>query len=167
MIDFTTSGGIWWQEIGRHTITTTADTLSVTSLPTRKYMRVLIYQVASGSASGRIRFNNDSGNNYAYRAQDNGGAAVATTSTSYIDIVGDITTTQLLTLDIINVAGKEKLGIAQRDWDGGAGAGSAPFVTQNHFKWANTSNAISRIDYYNAGTGDYAAGTEMIVLGHD
>lgn len=50
---------------------------------------------------------------------------------------------------------------------GSSGAGNAPNKREAAGKWHNTSNQITRVDVINITTGDFAAGSEVIVLGHD
>ena len=47
------------------------------------------------------------------------------------------------------------------------GAGNAPNRTEWVGKWANTSNAITRVDVTNTGSGSYAEGSEVTVYGTD
>src|SRR5690348_10224137 len=72
-------------EIGtRATLGSPASTLTVSSLPNKKWIMLLIYSAGLGSASNiRLRFNSDSGSNYAIRGSGNGNAdATAISQTS-------------------------------------------------------------------------------------
>jgi hypothetical protein len=161
--------GEWYEELGRTTLSVAGDTISVQNIPAKKYLRILVLAIPTGGtgANGRLRFNNDSAANYAYATQDNGGAAASSVSQAFIDFIGTALWQTWLTMDIINMSAAEKFGTAHRN-SRDPGAANAPFITQNNFKWANTSTQITRVDYYNdLGTGDFAAGSEVIVLGHD
>lgn len=164
-----TSSTVWWEELGRTTLGASNDTVSVASFAARKYLRFAFYGIASGQISLSIRFNNDSGANYAIR-QDANGAADATAGSQTSLIIYSAGTRQSLYLDsmvITNIAAQEKIFHAFGIDGGTAGAANPPGRTTQVCKWANTSNQITRIDAINTGTGDFASGSELVVLGHD
>lgn len=161
-------GNIWWEELGRDTLAAPADTLTVNPIAVKKYLRIIFFQIPSGSVSANLRFNNDSGNNYARRESSNGAADTTSTSQAAILIHGSAATRQFhYVCDVINVAASEKQVIGHRSDQQAAGAGTAPNRFEQAAKWANTSNAITRVDVVNDSTGDYAIGSSLIVLGHD
>lgn len=160
-IDFGGSGsGIWWEELGRGS----GATISLTSIPARKYLRVIVFtSSASGSPFPFFRFNNDSGNNYARRYMNNfGGSESTDVSASGIGFV-----LGYAILDIINISSAEKIILITGSSAGSAGGGNLPLGRSMYAKWANTAAQITRIDISNGGTGALAADSQMIVLGHD
>ncbi len=169
-IDFGGSGaGVWWEEIGRVTLSSPATVISLANLPARKYLQVYVRTIATGGTAGvQIRFNNDSGTNYSRRfsvdmaAPTTGtGEAIAT----YSSIVGN---QALATIDIVNEAALEKTSIGNSVHNDTLGATSAPGSRSTIGKWTNTTSQITRIDVIQAaGTGSYAVGSELIVLGHN
>lgn len=163
-------GSEWWQELGRATLGSAGDTISVTGLTAKKYLMILIFAEASGGTiSCGLRFNSDSGNNYAHRRSDNGGADTTTASTSALSTVptfGVAGSSMFATMHIINISNKEKLAyfLSNRN---DTGAANAPARSEGDGKWVNTASQITRIDAINGGTGDFAIGSEVVVLGHD
>lgn len=163
----------WWEEIGRTTLGSAGDTISVASLPARKYLQLRIHLLdTGGTIDGSLRFNNDSGNNYALvrtniNASGTSGGAAATSSSSTSLTQQTAATERMIIVDIVNNATTEKTGFSLETDLGAAGAGNAPLSRWTNIKWANTSDAINRVDIINAGTGNYAIGSEVIVLGHD
>lgn len=163
-------GGIWWEELGRHTLSGAADSLSVASIPVRRYLKIIAYvDDTGGTVGGLLRFNNDSGNNYSGRTSTDGAADAATTSAAQILASPSTAAMAFFTeVLIINIAAKEKLATMFTVSDGAtAGAATAPSRREGGGKWVNTSDAISRVDLVNSGTGDYAIGSELIVMGHN
>lgn len=163
------TGKIWWEELGKTTLTGAADTITVNNLAARKYLKILVWIQISGSITITVRFNNDSGNNYGWRASNGGAADTTLGSTSGIVLTGGAATgatTALEVAEFVNIATQEKIGISLGVRQT-AGAATAPFRSEGTGKWANTANQITRIDIVNTSTGDYAAGSEVIVLGHD
>lgn len=165
------SSGIWWEELGRNTLTPAGDTISVTGLTAKKYLRVMAYSVPTGgSADHFLRFNNDTAGNYARRVSDNGGAD-NTGGTGQAGLAldnGSIAVPMISIVDIINVSAQEKLVFSENQNQNTAGAANVPSRRMLRGKWANTSAQITRIDFVNiGGTGDYAIGSEVVVLGHD
>lgn len=163
-------GGIWWEELGRTTLSGAGDTISVTSLPTRKYIMVIWKTLATGgTTNGIVRFNNDSGNNYANRTSTDGGADSTAGSGSSI-FAGDTGTAAVPKFGYFhfeNTAAQEKIVTGIIGSGNTAGAANVPNRREFTSKWANTTDAVSRIDMINSGTGDYAIGSEVIVLGHN
>lgn len=165
-VDFTT--GIWWEEIGRATLSSASDTITVSSLPARKYLRVLVSSLATGGTiDSWIRFNNDTASNYGRRHSSNGGADSVSATSSVLVNIGAGAFPQYMTLDIVNIATQEKLAYITIVTQNTAGAGSAPNKVDGVGKWANTTDQINRIDVINGGTGDFAIGSEIVVLGHN
>lgn len=174
IIDFTSdstdpNGGIWWEEIGRTTLGSAGDTITVSSLPARKYLKIIYYTSATGgTANNALRFNNDSGTNYANRRIDDGSSSTNTSQTSINGGSGTDANPVFVVVELVNIANKEKIGTAMISSRGSAGAGNVPTQRMTIFKWANTADQITRVDITNdSGTGDYASGSEVIVLGHD
>lgn len=165
-IDFadTGAGAIWWEELGRTNLGGTVDTIQVNSFSNRKYLRVLVRIINSGSVNANLRLNSDSGNNYAYRSSINGAADGTATSQSSIQITESQSQDIFATIDIYNVSGQEALIVSSAVRTAG-GAGNAPGRVEGHGKW--TGGAITSIEVFNGSTGDYAAGSEVIILGHN
>ena len=150
----------WWTEIGRTTLASAGDTLTVSSLPARKYLMIRVDVINSGQNDLVMTFNSDSGNNYTYDAQ---------TSASFIALdAGAPSEPQFFTMEIINVAARTKRGYYRAVREGaGAAASNVAVERTGFFKWANTTNAITSITITNSDTGDLAIGSELVVMGHD
>lgn len=168
-VDFTT--GIWWEEIGRTTLSVAGDTITVSGLPARKYLKVIVsLRDAGGTIAGLVKLNNDSGNNYARRASSNGGADATATSSDHIMSVsavgGAAALPVLANIDIVNWSNDVKMASSSIVDKGGGTAATAPGRSERVGTWFNTDQ-INRIDVTNNGTGDFAIGSEIIVLGTD
>lgn len=169
-VDWTTTGGIWWQELGRTTLGTAGNTITV-SFTAKKYLWVKFSLVPTGGTCDHgMRFNSDTGTNYNYRRSVNGTADVTGTSVAYFYYDAAVTSSSPFYGDLFidNIASQEKVG---QGFVGGAavlGAANTANKVQYSNKWANTSAQINRIDSINtSGTGNFAIGSELIVLGHD
>lgn len=160
------NGGIWWEEIGKTTLGSAGDTISVTSLPVRKYLLVLVTLIGSGNIDGILRFNNDSGSNYASRIAVNGGADTTATGQTSISANGGVSTTiARVVIHITNIATQIKgLNFVGSNHPT---SGTAPNRLEGAGTWNNTSDAITRIDYINGQSGDFAIGSEIRILGHN
>lgn len=168
-IDFGGSGsGIWWQEIGRTTLGSAADVITVSSFTAKKYLKILITTIATGTTSLGVTFNSDTAGNYSRQSIINGAAPADATSQTALGIDGGASAeNKLSVLEIINISAQEKIGTVCTTESGGAGAANAPDVSYQNVKWANTSAQITTVTVTNGGTGDYATGSEIIILGHD
>jgi len=159
----------WWQEVGRTTLTVAGDTITVSSIPARKY---LMFQITTAATGGTINavltFNGDTATNYSTRVSDNFGAGAAAASQSSIGLANATSTdSYLYIVEMANISAVNKLARYCGIRLNAAGAASAPEVRQGFGKWANTSAQISSVTITNTGTGDYAIGSEVVVLGHD
>lgn len=163
------NGGIWWEELGRTVLTVAGDTISVTGLPARKHLQVKMIALPSGNIVPHLRLNNDSGTNYNYRYLLNESTAAGSVSTSTFPLDSSSTASvQYATVNILNILAYEKMINAMITGQNGAGAGSQATVLSIDGKWANTAAAVNRVDVFNnAGAGDFAIGSEVVVLGHD
>jgi len=161
---------IWWEELGRTTLSSSAASVSLSSLPVRKYLKVLIkYTTTGGTNDAGLRYNNDSGSNYATRYA-NPGSAAATDINQIFSILSGATTLQptFVDLEFLNNTTEEKMGWGTKQDIGGTGSGTSPGVLQVYYKWSNTVDPITRIDLVKlTGAGLFNTGSEIIVLGHN
>lgn len=164
------AGAGGWVELGRTTLGSAADVMSVTSLANKRYYKILVDQTHSSDQQGGVlTFNSDTGANYARRIQDNGAAdSTATSQTSLILDHGGETNYGKFSIGYIsNLSTKEKLAIVQNANTSTRAASTAPMRAESVGKWTNTSNAIDTMTVTNVGTGDFASGDELVVLGWD
>lgn len=161
----------WWQEIARTTLGVAGDTITVSSIPARKYLLVLFSATATGGTlDTNVKFNNDGAANYAFyqsAALGVGGANVSQTSIGFESGATDSGQASYGRMEILNITAKEKSFLHKSVSQDAAGGATVAAVLTNEGKWANTSAQINRIDWTNTGTGDFAIGSEVIVLGHD
>lgn len=160
--------GIWWEELGRTTLSGNADSISVSNLEPRTYLRILYFPYQSGTLTSQLTFNSDSGANYSNRETTNGAADVTYTGQTSFTIIGAAASRPPLSvIDALNVTTQEKVFIEQRVELTSAGAGTAPSRKEAVGKWANTTSPIHTVTVTNASTGDFIASTELIILGHN
>lgn len=164
------NAGIWWEELGRTTLGSAGDTITVSSIPVRKYLRIFVSALATGGTiRAAVTFNNDTGNNYASRLSTNGAADATTTSAGVLQLDTNAVAQDVYAeIFAVNIASQEKIPIWHSGERGATGAANAPNRREGVGKWANTTDQITRVDVtQNAGTGDFAIGSEVIVLGHN
>lgn len=170
VVDWSTTGGIWWQELARTTLSSSGDTISLGSFTAAKYLRIIYSCIATGGTiTGVIQFNGDNGANYARRSSVGGAADTTATATTSINVDPGASGAFPFfgELDVINILAQEKLVSGHCIGQSTAGAANAPTRSEIAHKWANTSAQITGFALINTGTGDYAAGSEVIVLGHN
>lgn len=165
ILSWASSSNGWWEELGRTTLTSTSDAITISSFTAKKYLLFLFYAIPSGAISGGVRFNNDSGTNYSRRRSINGGSDLTDANSTNIGLA--MNQESFSTLFVINSATEEKLTIQEKIGNGASGAGTAPGRDEGVGKWGNTSSQITRVDLVNFGAGDFAAGSQVVVLGHD
>ena len=166
--------GGFWEELGRTTLGTAGTTISLTNIPARKNLRLIIQGSASGGTLAvALRFNNDSNTNYNYTVVYNSaGDSVYTASGSFSQAQASTTIVSggsfNITGDVYNPSTLNKLAyLASAAEITNTANGYAPAIEQYSIKWVNASQ-ITRIDaIIQAGTGNFAVGSELIVLGHN
>lgn len=168
-IDWTTAGQIWWQELGRGTLGGVAATVATPTFTARKYLMIQFTAKASGAAiSPWIRFNGDTGNNYALRYGANYAGGTGLGSQNGLSLnPASINTTVSGQIFVENEAAQEKAVYISANDINTAGAANVPNIIQSNGKWANTAAQITAASLFNSSGGNFAAGTEIIVLGHD
>lgn len=160
-------GVSWYQEIGRTSLSVEADSISLPVLPARKYLKLYISLINNSTISRSLRFNGDSGNTYNFRFSTDGAADTATGTQAELDLTSDTTANSLSIVEIVNILAQEKLDIGQTVAQNTAGVGNVVDKWESSGKWVNTAAQITRVDVINTAAGGYAAGSELIVLGHD
>lgn len=152
--------GIWWEVIGKTQLSSSGDTISVSSLPARKYLKLYLHIDTSGQNSVIMRFNSDSGSNYEHQAStDNGGFSGA--SGTSITVAPGAVQDRFIVMDILNIADTIKFGSARITNQ----AGGTPSRRDLDFTWDNSVDSIDQIAITNGGSGDFGSGSELIVLG--
>jgi hypothetical protein len=161
-------GGVTgWTELGRTTLSSAGDTITVTGLSTANYPYLMILQhnMNDGAVRTGLRFNGDTGNNYCHRRQVNGGSTATNTSTNRIVPDTDMDVSDYTVNYFINNSDQEKLGICSRVHQSGSGSGNAPEREEIYAKWSNTSDSVTSVTSINTETGSFDTGSEIVVLG--
>jgi hypothetical protein len=156
----------WWEELGRTTLTAAGDTISVTGITPRKYLRVRASLLNSGQIGGQFRFNNDSSASYNYRLSVNGGADSTASAATALALFPTESSSQMGQADIVNLSAQEKLLYFSAVTVATAG-NNFPTRAEGGAKYIGASAPITRVDIINGGSGDFAIGSEVVVLGHD
>ena len=159
--------GGWYEELARGSLGSAADQLIVSNIPPRKYLRIIILALQSGAIDTALQFNGDTGNNYAWNISTDGGTNSKTASTNIIAGQTSGTANHFIVFDVTNMASQAKSVIGNAMNDGADAASTAPVRREISSKWHNKSDQISSIKLFNTAGGDFAIGTEIIILGHD
>ena len=146
-----------WALLGSTTLTSAADVITVSGFTAKKHLVVQDKGIGTGGTINcNFTFNSDTGNNYAIRESVNGGSdSTNHTQANTDNLTGTVTGNVFATVDIMNIAGEEKLFISE-GIESASGAGNAPDRKELVGKWANTSDSITTIKANNGGTGSYA-----------
>lgn len=164
-----TTSTVWWEELGRTTLSGAGDTISVTPIAARNFLRIQFHAVSTGGTIAPvIRFNNDTATNYAFMYAANLGGIVNSVSQTYLDAAPSIAAgTYMGCFDVTNFTSQRKLYSGNALDDNNGNATTSANNHQIYGKWDNTSAQITRVDLVNIGAGDFAIGSKIIILGHD
>jgi hypothetical protein len=149
--------------LGSSTLSGENSSITVSSLSVKTYLRIVLYiaSIATSDAP-KIRFNSDTGNNYAYNLSRNGGAASPVSNTSGIKTAGDGTGQCFVTLDIYNPSSSSKL-VCGISLDGGSGS-TLNAVSTISGVW-NSNTQINSITVVNDGSYNFGIGSSLLVYG--
>ena len=154
-----------WKELGRATLSSDGDSLDVGSITAKDNLMIISYvKETSGSLHASLRFNNDSGSNYAHRSSTNGGSDWTSTSQDKLRHgAGTSNTRQFNVSTIINKSDQEKLVHTSMAYtqDG------TLYREETVGKWANSSAQINDVELLNTQSGSFDSGSEIIVMGFD
>jgi len=158
-----------WKELDRVTLGSSGDTLDTSTFTAKDNImfQFHILRPSSGDQNIRIRFNGDSGSNYSERYSLNGGTDATATSQANIALHSGVVNENFGCFTFVNTASKEKLCTGDVVGSNTDGSGSSPSRREQIFKWANTSDQVTRIEIVNTSSGDFEAGSELVVLGCD
>jgi hypothetical protein len=134
------------------------------TLTAKKYLWVQAWCEPSTSGFIQLRFNSDSGSNYARRQNNNGLTDAAVVNQDSIIIGGTESTPQFFNVFIINNSANEKLVISHTVTQMTAGAANAPERRETVGKWANTSSQITDIEIL-PNTGNLSTSSIMKIWG--
>ena len=158
-----------WKELDRVTLSGTSDTMDTGTFTAKDNLMILAHIIRTGSVSVNMTFNaDDSNGNYAGRLSETGESDGTDASQDEIRVSIDGEDDEFYVMNFSNIANQEKLGtieIVARQ--AGTGAGNAPTRGERVEKWVNTSDQITRVTLSNPSGGDFASGSELVVLGCD
>lgn len=161
----------WWEELGRTTLGSAGDIITV-SISARKFLKVLLYIKASGVADVAIRFNGDTAANYAsqYLLISGAGTTPSTSTSTTLTYLnsGSMSSgdTGFGAIEVYNPSGAQKMFTSTFQYAGTSASVANPSA-QVFGHWVVTSGQITSVSIINSQSGDYAAGSEVVVLGHD
>jgi len=163
------SGGVGgWKEVGRTKLGSGGDTITVSSLPDKRYYMILGFGLDTGGTIGmNQRLNGDTSNNYSSRQSQNGGSDTEQTTTAQGRWADTNASDHFGVCWLANKSDREKLMYGIANQQKGTAASQAPASFETASKWANASNAVSSFTMQNFGTGNYDTNSEVVVLAYD
>jgi hypothetical protein len=157
-----------WGKAGSTTLGSAGDTITVSGMTASESNVIMLHKINSGNVNPLLTFNSDSGSNYAWRYNNNGGTDATVVNGTKLEMaVTGATPTLFNIFYSLNISTEEKLLIGHTVEQNTAGAGTAPQRMEVVSKWANTSDQITTVSFGNDAAGDYAVGSNVSVLGSD
>lgn len=157
-----------WAKLASTTLASVNDTIDSGTITAKKFLHYFSHAINSGNIRTQTRYNSDTGSNFATRGSHNGGADSTNTSLDRIYIDEDPASGNIFSVVYgINISTQEKLIIVFNVDQYAIGAAQAPHRRETVGKWSNTSDAITSVQMLNDGTGDFAADSNLSVLGTD
>ncbi len=155
-----------WKFLGRGTITSAGDVMTTGTITAKDNLMILYYCNFDTAAIGKLTFNGDTNQNYAYRRED--GSDATSVSQTGIDFGTSSTSNEFAVMQVNNTTSQEKLLISMGVGQNSNGSSNAPRTQEQIGKWANTSAQITNVTFTNTqGSGNFGVGSEVVVLGMD
>ena len=157
-----------WQQLGETILSGNSTTIDVSSFSARLDLRIVVSIVGEDSGANiKLRFNGDTGTNYADRKSTNLGATSAVTGATHILIHGASSSNRSNAfIDVTNRAANEKLVTWHyASTANTAGSGTAPDEVVGVGKWANTSDQITTVNIVNLAGSNFQSGSRVTVYG--
>ena len=167
------SNNYQWQLLCQTVLGSSNATISCDNFTATRNLIVNIYSVPNGGTgtSVAIRFNGDSGTNYAYRTSSNGAADGTAINQAQCGFDGTNPSGDSFyaTLDINNNLSSLRKSFWYEDIHGtDTSSATAPARDEGVCKWSNTTQQITSITILaNAGTGNFNTGSEITVWGYN
>ena len=159
-----------WAKNGSTTLSSTGDTITVSSLTANKTNQFLLHALESSSltTNHNLTFNNNSGSVYARRIASNGNADTTSVNRANIPISNASYGEHLIVMYVCSVPNEEKLMMSFSCAKSANGAGNVVSRDENFAKFVPSPDAnITRVDINNSYTGDYASGSNLSALGSE
>lgn len=133
--------------------------------------RMVVYNNETGTLSPGLRFNADSGSNYAWKYSVDSAVPTSGTSASAIAPSGSLSggVRAIVIIDLYNnLAGDRKVLNCEMSYILDSGATVAPFMSDCSGLWANVSNRVTSVSFIRlSGTNEYDTDTRITVWGYD
>lgn len=157
------TSGIWWEEIGRGTLSGASTTVS---FPARNYLKLLArITLTAPAASARMRVNSDSGANYAGAYNTNGTYTTEVSATYFSPYGAGSVNEASWDFEITNPAAAIKILNGIAILGNSTNAATAPTQRVITAKWVNTTNQITSVTLFPDTPGTILG--EVVILGHN
>ena len=158
-----------WDFLSSTVLDSSNDTIDSGTITAKTNLYVQVFGIATGNLDACvIRFNGDSGSNYAVRKQNDGDSGSTNVNENGINYMSaNAAQNHYAEFQIMNIDGQPKILMDRTVRDNGSGAGSAPSRKVMMGKWI-TTDQITQIEVVNRdGSGDFASGSYINVFGSD
>jgi hypothetical protein len=164
--------GNGFYQLCTNSLASSATSLSCSGFTAKRHLFITWeLRVVTSSYTPGIRFNSDSGTNYAWRTSGNGGADTTATSATEIQtgLASNSGGGNIFFCNVYNnQAGDRKLLTCFGANGLDTNAGTLPGRAETAGKWSNTSAQITTVDIIRqAGTGSLNTGSTVTVWGYD
>jgi len=156
-----------WKEIGRTTLGSAGDLITVATLPNVKHFMTLCHNIATGNVSLNFRFNADADTNYATRRSFDDGADTTAVNGSEVDegFGGDFPKFDVGF--VTNILNKEIMQQHNFVYQDTAVSSTDPRRAELIGKWDNMVDPVDEIAAFNDSAGSFNTNSELVVLGWD
>ena len=159
-----------WGKLGSTTLSGYAENITY-DIGASSLIEFMVHGIPDSTVHASFQFNSDTtAGNYNNVYQTNGGSQYSdyTNQTKFRMSPDGHITPEFFIAYMANYSGKEKLIISHSCYANTAGEETAPARQVVMGKWANTSDIVSNIKFFeNAQAGGYTTGTNITTLGSD
>ena len=157
-----------WGKVKHKTLTSAGDDVDITSITAQDSIMILNHRQTDGNSTNKLQLNGNTGSNYCFQYSTNGGNIGGSDGNSHWNEQHYSQGNDSFWIGFFpsSEASDEIIGLGYLAGEGSEGANNSPNMATAIYKVVDTGK-ITRVEFFNDGTGDLGSGTNTSILGVD
>jgi len=157
-----------WGKVKHKTLTSAGDDVDITSITAQDSIMILNHRQTDGNSTNKLQLNGNTGSNYCFQYSANGGNIGGSDGNSHWNEQHYTQGNDSFWIGFFpsSEASDEIIGLGYLAGEGSEGANNSPNMATATYKVVDTGK-ITRVEFFNDGSGDLGSGTNTSILGVD